>query len=102
GALAHELNQPLGIILSNAQAAEFLLESGSPDLDELRAMIGDIVKEDRRAGDVIKRLRALLRRGETAPQPLDVNESVREVLRLTRSDLTGRNVTAELRLSDGL
>ena len=102
GSLAHELNQPLGIILSNAQAAEFLLESENPDLDELRAIIADIVSEDRRAGDVIKRLRALLRRGETAPQPSDVNESIREVLRLTQSDLIGRDVTAETRLAETL
>jgi PAS domain S-box-containing protein len=57
GALAHELNQPLGIILSNAQAAEFLLEAEAPDLIELRAILSDIVREDRRAGDVIKRSR---------------------------------------------
>lgn len=100
GALAHEINQPLGSILSNAQAAEFLLESDQPDLHELRAILADIVKEDRRAGDVIKRLRALLRRGETTPQPLDANESVREVLRLTRSDLIARHVATELRLAE--
>lgn len=99
GALAHEINQPLGSILSNAQAAEFLLESDQPDLEELRAILADIVREDRRAGDVIKRLRALLRRGETTPQPLDANESVREVLRLTRSDLIARHVATELKLA---
>ncbi|MGC4014141.1 MAG: ATP-binding protein [Luteolibacter sp.] len=102
GALAHELNQPLGIILSNAQAAEFLLESETPDLQELRAIVSDIVREDRRAGDVIKRLRTLLRRGETTPQPLDVNESIREVLRLTRNDLIARNVASETRLAPHL
>jgi PAS domain S-box-containing protein len=102
GSLAHELNQPLGIILSNAQAAEFLLETEHPDLDQLRAMIADIVSEDRRAGDVIKRLRALLRRGETAAQPLDVNESVREMMRLTQSDFIARSVTAELQFGSGL
>ena len=102
GALAHELNQPLGIILSNAQAAEYLLEGDAPDLAELRAILSDIVREDRRAGDVIKRLRALLQRGESTLQELDVNENAREVLRLTRSDLIARHVTAELRLADGL
>jgi C4-dicarboxylate-specific signal transduction histidine kinase len=60
------------------------------------------VREDRRAGDVIKRLRALLQRGESTLQELDVNENVREVLRLTRSDLIGRNVVADLHLADGL
>lgn len=99
GALAHELNQPLGIILSNAQAAEFLLKSESPDLNELREILADIVREDRRAGDVIRRLRALLRRGETSPRLLDVNENVHEVLRLMKSDLVGRMVSVDLRLA---
>jgi C4-dicarboxylate-specific signal transduction histidine kinase len=93
GSLAHELNQPLGIILSNAQAAEYMLESDTPDLEELRAIIRDIVREDRRAGEVIQRLRSLLRRGETVRQPFDLNETVREVLRLTHSDLIARGVT---------
>lgn len=101
GALAHEINQPLGIILSNAQAAEFLLETENPDLDSLRAILADIVREDRRAGDVIKRLRSLLRRGETAAQPVDLNDCIREVLKLTHSDLIGRGVAAVTRLSPG-
>ncbi|MBK1880932.1 PAS domain-containing protein [Luteolibacter pohnpeiensis] len=93
GALAHELNQPLGIILSNAQAAEYLLESDHPDLGELRAMISDIIREDCRAGDVIKRLRALLRRGDKKPQLLNVNENAEDVLRIMNSDLIRRGVS---------
>ena len=57
--LAHELNQPLGAILRNAEAAQMLLEAPAPDLDELRAIVSDIRKDDRRAGEVIERLRAL-------------------------------------------
>lgn len=100
GSLAHELNQPLAIILSNAQAAEFMLESESPDLEELRAIIADIVREDRRAGEVIQRLRSLLRRGETVRQAFDLHETVREVLRLTHSDLIARGVTVTTRFGN--
>jgi PAS domain S-box-containing protein len=102
GALAHELNQPLGIILSNAQAAQHLLSDEQPDLDELRAILEDIVAEDRRAGDVIKRLRALLRRGESALEPIDVNENLKEILKLTRSDLIRRGVLVVCHLDDDL
>ena len=61
GALAHELNQPLTAILSNAQAAQRFLKRDSVDLDEVRAIIDDIVSDDKRAGEVIRRLRALLK-----------------------------------------
>jgi signal transduction histidine kinase len=102
GALAHELNQPLGIILSNAQAAQHLLSNQHPDLDELKAILEDIVSEDRRAGDVIKRLRVLLRRGESTLEPIDVNENIKEVLRLTRSDFIRRGVAVVCQFSDDL
>ena len=65
GTIAHEINQPLTAILSNAQAALHLLAQKSPDLDEVRDAINDIVHEDNRAGDVIARLRNLLRKGES-------------------------------------
>jgi C4-dicarboxylate-specific signal transduction histidine kinase len=64
GAIAHELNQPLTAILSNAQAALNLLGEKSPDLAEVREAVRDIVVEDNRAGDIIERLRNLLRTRE--------------------------------------
>jgi len=98
GSLAHELNQPLAIILSNAQAAQRLLTQEPPDLAEVRDILGDIASEDRRAGDVIKRLRAILKRGEPKRSPLRLNEAIEDVLQLSRSDLLGRgiNLTREL------
>ena len=60
--LAHEINQPLGAILRNAEAAELFMENESPDLDEIRAILADIRKDDQRAGNVIDRMRALLKR----------------------------------------
>ncbi len=93
GSLAHELNQPLGIILSNAQAAQELLAQEPPDLAEVQSILADIVAADRRAGDVIVRLRAMLRRGQMPMQPLQLNQVIEEVLHLTRSDMLGRGVT---------
>ena len=90
GALAHELNQPLAIIMSNAEAAQRLLEQREPDLAEIRAILGDIVDEDERAGEVITRLRGLLKRGTPNRQPLSLHQVVQGILQLTRSDLVRR------------
>jgi two-component system sensor kinase FixL len=102
GSLAHELNQPLGIILSNAQAAQRMLDQEPPDLAELREILADIVGEDRRAGEVITRLRSLLKRGQTRLIPLALNEVIEDVLRLLRSDIVARGVTIQTALVGGL
>src|SRR4029079_6576192 len=91
--LAHELNQPLTSILSNAQARQRFLSQEPPDLAEVREILGDIVRADRRAGEIIWRLRTMLRRGEVALQPVSVNECLEELLRLTGSDLIARGVS---------
>jgi signal transduction histidine kinase len=93
GSLAHELNQPLGIILSNAQAAQELLLQNPPDVAEVQAILADIVAADRRAGEVIERLRAMLKGGQASLQPLQLNQVIEEVLHLMRADLIGRGVT---------
>lgn len=93
GSLAHELNQPLTSILSNAQAGQRFLSQEPPDLAEVRAILADIVRADRRAGEIIWRLRSMLRRGEVALQPVSVNECLEELLRLTGSDLIARGVS---------
>lgn len=103
GALAHELNQPLAAILSNAQAAQrFLKQNGSPEDDEFVEILKDIADADKRAGAVIQRLRALLKKGETKYQSLDLNEVVNDVLRLTHSDLLTQNVNVTTRLEKTL
>jgi len=94
GALAHELNQPLTSISSNAEAARRLLKRQPADLDELDAILGDIASEDQRAAQVIRRLRALLKRGETHLQPMDTRELLSEVLELAHAELITRRVTA--------
>ncbi|MCX6926989.1 MAG: ATP-binding protein, partial [Verrucomicrobia bacterium] len=102
GSLAHELNQPLAIILTNAQAALRLLAQQPPDLAEAREIIADIVSEDQRAGEVIRRLRSLLKHGETNLQPLTVNGIVEEALQLSRNSLIGRGVTVHRSLAPNL
>ncbi|MCL4788662.1 MAG: ATPase [Verrucomicrobia bacterium] len=93
GSLAHELNQPLGIILSNAQAAQELLAQYPPDTAELKDILADIVKADRRAGEVIERLRALFKGGPSSRQKLWLNAVIEDVLRLTRAELLSRGVS---------
>ena len=102
GALAHELNQPLAIIMSNAEAAQLMLERPSPDLDEVRAILRDIVDADERAGQVIRRLRGMLKRTAPHRQPLSLNEVVQAVLQFVRTDLVRRGVTLDVRLDPGL
>jgi len=102
GSLAHELNQPLSIILSNAQAAQEQLERKQPDLAEIRDILTDIVKADRRAAEIIQRLRAMLRRDTTAFRTLQLNDLLTEVLQLVRADLIGRRVTVTCQFASEL
>src|ERR1035438_9673534 len=102
GSLAHELNQPLTAILSNAQAAQRFLSRDDADLNEVREILADIVSEDKRAGEVISRLRVLLKKGEAQHQSLDLNEVVQEALKLVRNDLFNHAVSAHLELARDL
>jgi two-component system, LuxR family, sensor kinase FixL len=101
-ALAHEINQPLGAILRNAEAAELFMQDKSPDLDEIRAILADIRKDDQRAGNVIDRMRGLLKRQDLHKRPVDVDELVGEVAALVRSDATARHIRLELAVADNL
>lgn len=100
--LAHELSQPLTAILTNAEAATRLLETDAADLAEVRAILRDIVEDDKRASAVISRLRGLLRRGAPELSLLDLNELTREVTRLVTGDAIAREVSIRLDLAPGL
>ena len=102
GSLAHELNQPLTAILSNAQAAQRFLAQTPPRVDQLAEILSDIVKSDHRARSVIQRLRAMLRKEKAQHQSLDINDVVEESLRLMRSDLLNRDVAVSTDLADAL
>jgi C4-dicarboxylate-specific signal transduction histidine kinase len=99
GALAHELNQPLTAILSNAQAAKRMIENNPVDITELRNVISDIIDDDARAGDVIRHLRALLKKDETRNEIVDINTVVGRTLELTRSALTAQRIVIVTRFS---
>ncbi|WP_437931815.1 response regulator [Sorangium sp. So ce291] len=100
--LAHELSQPLAAILSNAQAAERLLAHAPPDIAEARAALADIMADDRRAGQVIQRMRAMLRKGDLSAAALDLDELIREVVRLMASAALLAGTTVRLELAPGL
>jgi signal transduction histidine kinase len=100
--LAHELNQPLTAILSNAQAAQRILASAPTDLAEIREILGDIVEDDKRAGEVIHRLRGFLKKSNVELAALDIGELVGQVARLVTSDAIIRNVAIRLDLAPGL
>ena len=100
--LAHELNQPLAMILTNAEAAQALLAQASPDLTELREILADIVSADQRAADVIRHLRALLDRGEPERRALLLDEAIHRVIHLLRNDVDDQGVTLKLCLASDL
>jgi len=102
GSLAHELNQPLTSILSNAQAAQRFLARDPADLAEVRNVLTDIVEEDRRAAEIIRRLRALLKKGEAQRSAIDLNKTVHDVLKLVHSDLVNHTTTVHLALDPTL
>ncbi|PYK20513.1 MAG: hypothetical protein DME56_07340, partial [Verrucomicrobia bacterium] len=91
--IAHEINQPLGAILSNADAAELLLESESPPLDELRKILADIRSDDVRAGEIIRHIRLLTRKRAVQMESLDINEIAAEVVRLMEVEAHRRSVS---------
>ena len=99
GALAHELNQPLTAILSNAQAAQRFLERQPPDLVEVGEILRDIVDEDKRAGEVIQRLRRLFGKGDTPHALVDLNVLARDVIRLLRNDLINHGIAVRTELT---
>jgi C4-dicarboxylate-specific signal transduction histidine kinase len=100
--IAHELNQPLAAILSNAQAARRLLQKSPPDIAETLAALGDIVDDDRRAGKIIQRMRAMLKKGEPSANAQDLNALAGDVSRLVGNDALLRGAVLRLDLARGL
>ncbi len=96
GALAHEINQPLSAIMSNAQAAKRYLTTSTVDLEEVKEILNDIIKEDTRASEVINRIRAFLKKSKMEVEPLDLNSVFREVLKLLNGDAERRDIKLDL------
>jgi len=100
--IAHEINQPLGAILSNTDAAEMLLESGPSALPEVGQILKDIRKDDLRASEVIRRLRALVRNREMEMNLIDLNQIILEVVSLIRPESKRRGIVIETALTANL
>ena len=100
--IAHELNQPLGAILANAETMEAILKSPSPDLEDVKTIINDIKRDDERATEVILRLRRLLKKAEVAAQDIEINQVVRESIQFISVQAAERNVILSSRLNPGV
>ncbi len=96
--LAHELNQPLMGILANAQAARRFLDADQPDLGEVRRTLDDIIEDDQRAARFIASIRSLLKKEDPGRAPFDINEAIRQVLTINRSEAVTRNIPVRARL----
>src|SRR6266404_3694323 len=88
--IAHEINQPLGAILTNAETADAILNSTSPDTTELKDIVKDILQDDRRATEVIRRMRSLLKKAPFELKNLNLNDLVRETVEFLSSLAVGR------------
>jgi signal transduction histidine kinase len=90
--IAHELNQPLGAILTNAETAELMLKASSPDINEIRQILADIRRDDHRASEVIRRLRSVLKKRPFEIKEVELNETVREAIGLVKAVADGRSI----------
>jgi C4-dicarboxylate-specific signal transduction histidine kinase len=90
--ISHEINQPLGSILTNAETAAVILNSPSPDIAELKDIVNDILKDDQRASEVIRRMRSLLKKAPFELKNLDLNDLVRDTVEFISSLAIGRKV----------
>jgi signal transduction histidine kinase len=99
--LAHELNQPLGAILTNAETAESMLKGASPNLVEIREILADIRRDDQRASEVIRRLRRVLKKAPFEMIDIDLNETVREVIGFIGAVAHGRDISLKCATTSG-
>jgi PAS domain S-box-containing protein len=100
--IAHEVNQPLAAAVTNAYAALRWLGAQPPNLEEGRQTLGHIIKDGRRASEVIDRIRALIKKAPPRNDPLDINEIVIEVIALTRREVLSNGVSLQTQLANGL
>jgi C4-dicarboxylate-specific signal transduction histidine kinase len=97
--IAHEINQPLAAVVTNAQTCVSLLSAQSPPWGEVKGAVSDIAEAGKRASDVIARIRLLLSKGVAEPSALSVNEVIRDVIVLTRETTRSKRITLETRLT---
>jgi len=100
--IAHEINQPLAAIITNGHACERFLTFSPPDLDEVKDAVGEIVRDGRRASEVLKRIRAMSKNSAPQRGQVDVNHAIAEVLALTRDELLRHRVSVQTDLHSNL
>ena len=100
--IAHEIRQPITATINNAEAGLNFLNAEPPDLEEVRQALGDIVGAGKRAGDVIDRIRALIKKAPPRKEGLEINEAVLEVIALTRAEVLKNGVSVRTQLAEGL
>jgi PAS domain S-box-containing protein len=100
--IAHEINQPLAAIVTNANAGLRWLASDLPNLEETRQAIRRIIRDGNRAGDVISRMRALFKKAPAAEEPVDINELIKEVLALTQTELQKNRISLQAQFANDL
>jgi PAS domain S-box-containing protein len=97
--IAHEVNQPVGALVTNAQATLRLLKATPPDLEQASQALGDIIKDGRRISDVIDRIRALVKKRPPESELLDINEVITETMTLTRTEMMKSRISMETQLA---
>jgi C4-dicarboxylate-specific signal transduction histidine kinase len=100
--IAHEVNQPIAGAATNAEAALRWLKARPPDLAEVRQALDRIVKDAQRAGDVVGRIRELVRKAPARKEGVDINEAIREVIELTRGEAAKNGASVQTALREGL
>jgi PAS domain S-box-containing protein len=100
--IAHEVNQPIAAVVANAQAGLLWLDAQPPNLEEIRQTLGWIINDGMRAGDVIGRIRALIKKAPPQRGALEINEAVLEVIALTRGEAIKNGVVVRTQLVEGL
>ena len=100
--IAHEVNQPLSAILSNADAADMLLSATPPPIEEIRQILDDIRRDDLRAHEIVRNLRKLLTKRELQMEPVDLDEIARTALLLIKADAARRNIAITTALDGSL
>ncbi len=102
GSLAHEINQPLTAVMANAEAASRLLAAQPPRIADLRQALSEIVSDNKRAGDVVRRMKTLLKKGVRQEEAIDLNGSVVEVVKLIQGNAVSREISLGIELAPGL
>ena len=100
--ISHEVMQPLGAVVTNAQTAVRWLDAQPPDLEEAREALGRAIKDGNRAGDVVGRIRALVKKSPPVKNALDINNVILEVIALTRGEVMKNGVSVQTQLAEGL